>query len=94
MDDAGPCASRYAGDQERDRIQPTFLKACFDEADARVRNLNGQVQPGLGEGTKQTGPPGSLVPSLNSGPYDRDAVAYGLRASGMRLSLTARPLAA
>lgn len=67
MDDAGPCASRYAGDQEHDRIQPTFLRACSDEADARVRNLNGQVQPGLGEGTKQTGPPGSLVPSLNSG---------------------------
>ncbi len=69
MDDARPCASRYAGDQERDRIQPTIFGACLADAEARVRNLNGQVQPGLGEGTKQTGPPGSLVPSLNSVPY-------------------------
>ena len=35
---------------------------------ARVLNLNGQVQPGLGEGTRKTGSPGIFVPSLNSGP--------------------------
>ena len=28
---------------------------------------NGQVQPGLGEGTKSTGPPARFVPSLNCG---------------------------
>ena len=34
---------------------------------ARVLNLNGQVQPGLGEGTRKTGSPGIFGPSLNFG---------------------------
>lgn len=43
-----------AGDQERDRIQPTITGVRLADAEARVLNLNGQVQPGLGEGTRKT----------------------------------------
>ena len=57
-----------AGDQERDRIQLTITGVRLADAEARVLNLNGQVQPGLGEGTRKTGSPGIFVPSLNSGP--------------------------
>ena len=59
--------SRNAGDQERDRIQLTITGVRLADAEARALNLNGQVQPGLGEGTRKTGPPGIFVPSLNSG---------------------------
>ena len=70
-----------AGDQERDRIQLTITGVRLADAEARALNLNGQVQPGLGEGTRKTGSPGIFVPSLNSGlPYARDAIARGLRA--------------
>ena len=70
-----------AGDQERDRIQLTITGVRLADAEARALNLNGQVQPGLGEGTRKTGSPGLFVPSLNFGqPYARDAVARGLRA--------------
>jgi hypothetical protein len=58
---------RNAGDPERDRMQPTFVGVRPAVAEARLLNLNGQVQPGLGGGTKRTGSPGSVVPPLNSG---------------------------
>ncbi|MDP2763519.1 MAG: hypothetical protein Q8O54_01625, partial [Brevundimonas sp.] len=64
-----------AGDQERDRIQPTITGVRLADAEAKVLNLNGQVQPGLGEGTRKTGSPGIFVPSLNSGGRCRRAAA-------------------
>ena len=48
-------------------MQPTFVGVRPAGAKARLLNLNGQVQPGLGEGTKSTGPPARFVPSLNWG---------------------------
>lgn len=57
-----------AKDQERDRIQPTALAGSPATALTPRSNPKGQVQPGLGEGTKSTGPPARFVPSLNSSP--------------------------
>lgn len=68
MDGAGLKASRNAGDSERDRMTPICTGACPAAERSRVLNLNGQVQPGLGEGTRKTGSPGIFVPSLNFDP--------------------------
>ena len=60
-----------AEDQERDRIQPTVLEGFAPRRrPGRAPDPNGQVQPGLGEGTKLTGPPARFVPSLNWGADD------------------------